>query len=388
MSRAGWVLASVLLAALGWRAATDSVDFPIYHHAGSQVLAGDFELYPSEVYDGRPVGGHGFRYAPVWALLFVPFALLPLPLAAGIFYAVKVAAIVALALLLARHATANTSGGKLLGLMLLATGGYLLEELRGGNLQLLVIAGVVYATMRAASGAIAVPALIFGLAIAAKVTPAAFVAYVALRHGVRHFVAAAAVLSVVLAGPAMVWGIEQNAHLLTGFANYSRTSLETPDNARNFSIRGWLSKVLPPTMRPSLDGIWAGVVGVLALAVFARLRRPWTLPRGQLELALLLTLMPLLSPHSQRIYFTALSAAVLLMGAAVPREVPLWWRVCRPVLWFAGVVSTLLPLLLSSRSLSLRYMDLFPYTLSAAVFAAMLFVALRHALPDRGKATP
>lgn len=374
-----FALGLLLVAALAWRAATDSVDFPIYHHAGAQVLAGDFELYPAEVYDGRPVGGHGFRYAPVWALLFVPFALLPLPVAAGIFYAVKVAAIVALAVFLGRHATANTSAGKLVGLMLLATGGYLLEELRGGNLQLLVIAGVVYATMRAASGAVAIPALIFGLAIAAKVTPAAFVVYVAVRHGVRHFVASAVVLSVVLAAPAMVWGSDQNTYLLTGFANYSRTSLETPENARNFSIRGWLSRVLPGSLRPSLEGIWAAVVCVFAVALFAALRRPWTLPRGQLEIALLLTLMPLLSPHSQRIYFTALSAAILLIGAAVPRATPTW-ALCRAALWICGIASTLLPLVLSSRSLSLRYMDAFPYTLSAAVLAVTLFVVLRGEL--------
>ena len=387
MTRAGWALAALLLVLVGWRSATGSVDFPMYHSAGARVLAGDFELYPAEVYDGRPVGGHGFRYAPVWALIFAPFALLPLPVAAGLFYVIKVAALIALAIFLARQASTTTAPAKLLGLMLLVTGGYLIEELRGGNLQLLVMAGIVYATSLAARGAVVLPAVILGLAVAAKITPLAFLAYVTLRHGVRHLVAAAIVIGALAMGPMLVWGSQHNARLLTGFTNYSLTSLETPDNARNFSIRGWLSRVLSGAARSSLEWIWLGIVVVLAAIVLVYTRQPWTLPRGQLELALLLTLMPLLSPHSQRIYFTALCTAVLLLGAVVPRNAP-EWRLCRAALWAVGLTSTLLPLVLSSRSLSLRYMDFFPYTASAALLALALMVVLQRGTSVQTAATP
>ena len=77
----GLVILVLAMGMLAWRASNDSVDFPIYHYAGRQILSGDYELYPSELYDGREVGGHGFRYAPAVAFLFVPFALLPLQLA-------------------------------------------------------------------------------------------------------------------------------------------------------------------------------------------------------------------------------------------------------------------------------------------------------------------
>ena len=94
LQRAGLAVLLILLALLAREAATHSIDFPVYHHAARQVIAGHYELYPIEAYGGTPRPSQGFRYAPAIAFLFVPLGWLPLELAALAFFALKIAAAV------------------------------------------------------------------------------------------------------------------------------------------------------------------------------------------------------------------------------------------------------------------------------------------------------
>ena len=81
----------VLLVGFARECAIHSVDFPVYHRTARQLIAGNFELYPTAVYKmADRCLPHEFRYAPVIRLLlFVPFGFLPLELAALVFFDLK-----------------------------------------------------------------------------------------------------------------------------------------------------------------------------------------------------------------------------------------------------------------------------------------------------------
>ena len=50
LQRAGMAVLFVLLVLLAREAATHSIDFPVYHRAARNVIAGHYELYPAEAY--------------------------------------------------------------------------------------------------------------------------------------------------------------------------------------------------------------------------------------------------------------------------------------------------------------------------------------------------
>jgi hypothetical protein len=112
---------------------------------------------------------------------------------------------------------------------------------------------------------------------------------------------------------------------------------------------------------------------VSALAALVLVRRPsqdgFSL---DLEFALLLTAIPLLSPHSQRIYFSALSLpAGIIVGVLRKHAVP-HRSLLIAALAVTMAASTVLPLLLGSKRLSRAYLDWSPYSF-ATLF---LFVVL------------
>jgi hypothetical protein len=373
----GWIALAALIAAIGWNAAADSVDFPIYHQAGSRVLAGDFDLYPQAVYEsGATVGGHGFRYAPVLSILFAPFGLLPLSLAALIFFLAKIAATGHMLAILCRRLDLGSHYGMLIGVILLTTGGYVLEELRGGNLQFFVVYFMVLAFDWSERGRVLAPACVLAISIAAKITPAVLLLYFVMKRRTRLIISTVTVLVLLLVAPAGIWGTAHNNHLLEGFGRYSSTALA--DAGRNYSLRGALTTLGPSGMPArTINGLWILMAGIVAAAfvfVFVR-ERPALAP--DFHLALLMTSVPLLSPHSQRIYFVYLVVPVVVMYALIRKR--LVAGVARTLaiasLVLLSLVSTIIPLLLTSRSASLAYMDLSPYTFSALFFLVVLLAA-------------
>ena len=102
--RAGLAVLLVFLALLAREAATQSIDFPVYHRAARQVIARHYEFYPAEAYRGTPGPSQGFRYLPAIAFLFVPLGWLPLEFAALAFFALKLAAVWYVEATIARHA--------------------------------------------------------------------------------------------------------------------------------------------------------------------------------------------------------------------------------------------------------------------------------------------
>lgn len=403
----GVALLGVLLVLLAWQASVRSVDFPVYHRIARQVLAGDYELYPPEVYTGAVVPPHGFRYLPVVALLFVPFGLLPLPVAAFVFFVIKLAVLAWIGRAVAAQAGLTADGWRwpLVGLLLVA--GYVAEELRYGNAHLLVVGLMVLAWLRASRGGSWLPGAALALAIATKITPLALLGYMMLRRQFAACMVAVALLALLVVAPVPIVGVSMNAHLLTGFVRYAFQKTEESDN---YSLRGALTRLsgssaatgttplitatpatvptdslpvaeaAPGDRRDRLDAVtiaWAiasGVLGALALVV---LWRQSTDPRTNLlEFSLVLVLMLVVSPHTQRRYFMQLYVPVVallgMMSAGARRERTL----ARIGLGVTAAAGTLLPVVFGGRTLSRLYESSAPYLWGAVVLLAVLLQAI------------
>ena len=126
LSHAGVVCAIALAVGVGVAVAWNPLDLGVYRFGGRSVLHG-FPLY-----DGNdPATGYPFTYPPVAALLFVPVALLPGPVATALWVA---ASVVALALTLGiflRQRAVTLSPLQLGGLVLLASALYPVRETYG-----------------------------------------------------------------------------------------------------------------------------------------------------------------------------------------------------------------------------------------------------------------
>ena len=127
------LLVVVGLAVLARQAATKSIDFPVYHRAAQQILAGNYELYPPEAYGGTPHPSQGFRYAPAIAFLFFPLGWFGLETAALLFYVLKLVALWWVGTIIARRIGYTNWGRWTFLAAFLVVGGYLAEELRFGN---------------------------------------------------------------------------------------------------------------------------------------------------------------------------------------------------------------------------------------------------------------
>ena len=388
----GLLALGVALLALAWDSATHSVDFPVYHRIATQILEGNYELYPTELYDGGVVPPHGFRYAPAIALLFVPFGLLPLEAAAFLFFGLKVAAFVYVGAFVARYMGLPDRHRALMLMSLLFVGGYVVEEFRYGNFHFFSVALMALAFDSAERGKIAIPATALGLAIAAKLTPIMLLGYFALRRRVAVCVATVGVLVVVWVFPSTVVGFRTNNHLVEGFAKYAVQKIDEEDN---YALRGVLFKYLTPDHRQdptypntsfaglsarTVVAIWVVIVvaGGLVLAVTLWPERPGPVIR-LLEFSLILTAMLLASPHTQRRYFTALYIPVLaLLGLWLQTTPHGQGRAIRVGLIVTAAASTFLPLVFVGRRLSLAYEAFSPYFFATLVlFVALMLITSR-----------
>jgi len=367
---------------LAREAATHSVDFPVYHHAARQVLAGNYELYPPEAYEGRPQPSQGFRYAPAVAVLFVPFGFLPLELAALVFFALKLVALWYVGATVARHVGLSARGRQVLLIALVVVGGYVVEELRFGNAHFFCIALMVFAYDQAESGHVLKPAVALAVAIAMKLTPLALLAYFAVRRRWYLSLSTIAIVGLLLVLPGSVIGTAENARQLRAFATYATEKIEEDDN---YSLRGALIRYLRPghsqvdasvanLSLTAVNGIWLfGVVGI-GLAVLAALWREVDDPAIRLlEFSIVLTAMVLASPHTQRRYFVALYVPAVALVALLARTPPTdQQRLMKIGLLATAAPATILPLVFAGHRLALLYEASSPYFFGTLMLFGML----------------
>jgi hypothetical protein len=390
--RVGLAILFVLLVLLGREAATHSVDFPVYHRAARQVITGRYEFYPVEAYRGTPGRSQGFRYLPAIAFLFVPFGWLPLEVAAFAFFALQIAAVWYVGVTVARHAGPSEGRWQVCLIAFLIVGGYIVEEWRFGNVDVLIVALMVFAYDKTEAESVLLPAVALAVAIATKLTPVALLAYLAFRRRGAVCLVTVAILGLLILAPAAVMGTAANARELRAYATYAAEKVDEDDD--NYALRGVLVRYLTSDHadvahvdasvadlpRPVVDGIWlVGVLG-LGLAGLAAMWRESDNPAVRLlEFSIVLTGIVLASPHTQRRYFVALYVpAVALVALLARRPAPADRRSILIALLAIAAPATILPLLFAGRRLALLYEAGSPYFYGTALLFAVLVVMTRR----------
>jgi Glycosyltransferase family 87 len=206
-------LALVGVVVLSYLAALRSVDFPVYHYAARNMLSRTGPMYGPQSGIGWP---QVYRYPPLFLLLFIPFALLPLRIAAIIWATLKFAALGLLARGLFSRLRIYGHGFQFLSLLPALP--YLAVEFHYGNVQFFVFAliGVGFLLLEQRPF---LAAFTLALAISIKVWPLFFVPYLVARK--RTAVAGLAVALTVLLTllPAAYFGWHTNASLLHQWAH-------------------------------------------------------------------------------------------------------------------------------------------------------------------------
>jgi len=380
------------LALLAREASLHSIDFPVYHRAARQIIAGNYELYPEEAYGGQPHPSQGFRYAPAIAFLFLPFGFLPLKLSAFVFYALKLVALWWVGATIARRAGSPESAQRAFAIAFVVVGGYLAEELRFGNAHFFCIWLMVLAWDRVESGRVLVPAAALAVAIATKLTPLALLAYFALRRRWAVCAATLAMLGLLVVLPAVPMGWAGNVRQLRAFETYA---LEKVDEGDNYSLRGALFRYLTPghadvshveanvaDLSPTaINALWAAgllILGLSALAAFWREDDDGIV--RLLEVSIVLTGIVLASPHTQRRYFVTLFVPVVTLLTLLPRaRSDGERRLLLAGIFATALPATILPLVFGGRRLALIYEAGSPYFFGAlGLFAVLVVLTLRR----------
>ena len=294
-----------------------------------------YEFYPAEAYAGTPGPSQGFRYLPAIAFLFVPFGWLPLEVSALAFFALKLAAVCGdVGATVTRHTGLSEGRRPVFLIALLIVAGYLVEELRFGNVHFLVVTLMVFAYDRAEAGA----------------GPAACLCargrHRHQAHAVRPargtlcfgddaalcLVTASILVFLILAPAAVLGGPLANAPELRAYARYAGEKINEGDN---YALRGALVRHLTSGQSDVshveasvanlpmavINGIWLiGLVGLGLAALVAIWREDDDPIVRLLEFSVVLTGIVLASPHTQRRYFVTLFVPALTLAALVVRR--------------------------------------------------------------------
>jgi Glycosyltransferase family 87 len=369
-----------------YKAATRTVDFPVYYRTAQTMLNGSGPLYGPRSGLGWP---NYYRYPPFFLLVFAPFALLPLKAAAALWAMLQFAVLYWLARALAERI--DFPGGAWWFFPFCVTAALLIQEIRYGNAQFLIFALTAAALLLLDERPLLAASLL-ALAISLKVWPLFFVPYLAARRRLKvPFLAVA--FSILLATvPALVFGWHGNLHLLHTWA---AQEFGTATRAGSIwfpsqSLRGVMTRYLSYVPEAATGGyyphvnflslstsligkIWIvlDVLGYLALLLLAfRARTPGCRTCD----AFAFCALPLLEPFTHRValvvlLFPAMVAATDLAGRAV---LSVW---ARRALYVSAAIFFLEPLVpgaLSQRFFQAVGVDFFAYCLLAGGLASAL----------------
>lgn len=189
-------------------AAHRSVDFQVYHYAARALFSHSGPMYGPQSGVGWP---QIYRYPPLFVLLFIPFALLSLGIAAVVWTALKFVSLAVVARELFARLGIRSRLWQILAILPAVP--YLALEFHYGNVQFfifaLVAAALLWMDTRPPLAAVAL-----ALAISIKVAPLFFVPYLAARKRFRVAGLALASTVVLTLLPSAYFGWHGNLELL------------------------------------------------------------------------------------------------------------------------------------------------------------------------------
>lgn len=308
-----WIVLAVALGAaavaviFSVKASGKMPDFEVYWKAGVRARAAE-PLYRVE--DGHYV----LKYLPAFAVLAIPAGMLPLQAAKAIWFALSSALIVALfALSLELLPERRRPAWLLVTVTLVAMAKFLGHELVLGQVNLLLGVVVVLAVVLLRSGREASAGLLVALAIVIKPYAVIFLPWLLVRRKMVSIVSATIALAGVLVLPVPLYGVGGSTALLREWwwtvSRSTAPNLLSPDNV---SLAAMYAKWLGPGGMASALAAATSVALLLTAAVVIARRRDQEFPEA-LEAALLLTLMPLVSPQGWDYVFLVSAPAIMLL---------------------------------------------------------------------------
>jgi Glycosyltransferase family 87 len=307
------LLAAVSIAALfTTRVSRKMPDFEVYWTAGSRAAEAQ-PLYRVE--DGH----YQFKYLPAFAVLAVPLASLPLGAAKALWFGCSAILITVLLALSARAIPApRLPLVLLLVITFIAMAKFYAHELVLGQVNLLFAVLVMLAVLQLRRGRAAAAGLLLAAAVIIKPYAVLFAPWLAVRSPRVGFATMIAALVAALIVPAVIYGWHDNVRLLGEWWRTARTStapnLTNQDNVSLAAMfHRWLGDQPAASTFAALTGLL--LLGLTAVVVAGR----GALPASEtLEAALLLILIPLLSPQGWDYVFLIATPGVMLLVDKLP----------------------------------------------------------------------
>ncbi|MGE5358807.1 MAG: glycosyltransferase family 87 protein [Bacteroidales bacterium] len=295
-------------------------DFDVYRTAGSRAIAGE-PLYQES-------DGHWqFKYLPAFAFAIAPMSLVPLRAARIGWFAFSIGLLIALLTLSLRLLPDRRArAGAIVGLTILALGKFYAHELELGQTNIMLAVFVLLALSAWRAGREATAGALLAAATIVKPYAILFLPYLVARRRGRAVAGFAAVLLAALLLPAVRYGVGGNIDLLAGW--WHTVTASTPPNVTvsdNISIAAMYSKWLG--IGPLASWL-ATLTALLLVAACARvlLIEPRVAFPEYLDAALLLTLIPLLSPQGwDYVLLLATLAVMVLVNHLRGFSPPLRW---------------------------------------------------------------
>ena len=289
-----WIAGLTLFAAalyLAIRLTRDLTDFEVYRTAGTRLLA-RASLY-------RPEDGHFvFKYLPAFAFVAAPFALLSAEVAKAAWFALTFACL-ALFVYWSVRALPNRRRAlaPLFALTLLITARFAIRELSLGQNNALLGVLLISVLPAVTGGARRFAGGLVGGAVFVKPYAALLVPWLALEAGSAAVAICVAVMAIGLLLPATIYGWSGNLSLLGAwFRTVTETTAPNLLLPENISfVSAWAKWLGPGQLATALAS--ASAMGVLGLVIWVVRKRALVNLPGYLEVALLLVLIPVLTPQ-------------------------------------------------------------------------------------------
>jgi hypothetical protein len=358
------LLALILLAIVGYttRIRHEMVDFVTWRQAAVRGINAE-PLYRLE--DGH----YQFKYFPVFALMMAPFAILDRETGKALWFAISVGL---LALLLRWSVAAlperRLSRGILLGFAIVLMTKFYARELLLGQVNLLFGALLLASLVAIQIGQPLIAGGLVGVAVFVKPYALILVPWLLVAQGWQGAALAIGIVVLGLLLPAVVYGWSGNLDLLRGWLH--TVSASTTPNLLvndNVSIAAMWAKWLGSgSLAANLA--WLTVAGTLILVIVAWWRRRSVSAPEYLECALLMLLIPVISPQGW-------DYVLLLATPAVVCLVDRWRELTRPWQWGLAVALPLMGLTMfdvMGRTLYGQFMALSVVSVCALTVAAGL----------------
>ena len=322
-------LLAALVALFAYKVSAKMPDFEVYWRAGARALAAE-PLYREE--DEH----YQLKYLPAFAVLAIPAGALPLPVAKAIWFGATVALIPVLLILSLELLPVRRKPAWLIGLLtFVLMAKFYGHELVLGQVNVLFAALIVSAVLLAANQRAVAAGLLVALAVVIKPYAVLFVPWLAAQRAVRALVCAAAGIAAALVLPAAVYGPRATLALHRDWwRTVSESTAPNLLNADNVSLAAMYAKWLGTgAAAAALAAITAAVLLAVAAMAFTW-RRNLARPEG-LEVSLLLTLIPLLSPQGWDYVFLLATPAVVYV-VNYDRDLPSPLRIA---VWIAMAIA-------------------------------------------------